>query len=78
MFKTVMISSRKFKSTITPFKKFQGHDALTLDEVIRTLKAHEDKLKEWSIKREGKALLAKVLGKSKKKDFESSRGKGRG
>ena len=30
MFKTVMISSRKFKATITPMKKFQGHDALTL------------------------------------------------
>ena len=46
--------------------------------MIRTLKVHEDKLKEWSIKREEKALLARVLGKSKKKDFESSRGKGRG
>ena len=51
---------------------------LTLDEVLGSLKIHEDKLKDRSVKREEKALLARALGKLKKKEDDSSHGRGGG
>ena len=50
----------------------------TLDEVVGSLKIHEDKMNDRSAKREAKALLARALGKMKKKDDDSSQGRGRG
>ena len=70
--------SFKLDAITTPIKEFQNLDALTLHEVIGTLKAHEDKLKERSTKRDGNSLPAWALGKSKKKDFANSRGRGKG
>ena len=51
---------------------------ITLEEVIGTLKVHEDKLKAHMVQREEKALLAKAFIKEKKKDHDPSNGKGRG
>ena len=51
---------------------------ITLEEVIGTLKVHEDKLKARMVKREEKALLAKAFIKEKKKDHDPSNGTGRG
>ena len=65
-------------SITSSIEQFQDVDNLTLDEVRRSLKIHEDKLKDRSAKREEKALLARALGKLKKKEDDSSHGRGRG
>ena len=68
----------KFDSITSSIEQFQDVDNLTLDAVLRSLKIHEDKLKDRSVKREEKALLARALGKLKKKEDDSSHGRGRG
>ena len=42
----------KFDSITSSIEKFQDVENLTLDEVLRSLKIHEDKLKDRSMKRE--------------------------
>ena len=68
----------KFDSITSSIEQFQDVNNLTLDGVLGSLKIHEDKLNDRSVKREEKALLARALGKLKKKDDDSSCGKGRG
>ena len=68
----------KFDSITSSIEQFQDVDNLTLYEVLGSLKIHEDKLKDRSVKRKEKALLARALGKLKKKEDDSSRGRGRG
>ena len=51
---------------------------ITLEEVIGTLKLHEDKIKARLVRREEKSLLAKAFIKEKKKDYDSSNDRGRG
>ena len=70
--------SRKFYSITSSIEEFYDVNSLTLDEVLGSLKIHEDKLKDRSVKREEKALLAWALGKLKKKEDDSSHGKERG
>ena len=53
----------KFDSITSSIEQFQDVDNLTLYEVLGSLKIHEDKLKDRSVKREEKALLAQALGK---------------
>ena len=64
----------KFESITSSIEQFQDIDNLTLNEVLGSLKIHEDKLKDRSLKGEEKALLARALGKLKKKEDDSSRG----
>lgn len=73
--------SSKFDSITTSIKQLWNLDTLSVDEIIGTLKIHEDKFWDWSIKREEKVLMAHALGKNKKIDSTKSsqlRGKGRG
>ena len=70
--------SRKFDAITTSIEKFWDLDTITLEEVMGTLKVHEDKIKARLVKREEKALLEKAFIKDKKKDFDSSTGRGRG
>ena len=70
--------SGKFDVITTSIEKFQDLEMITLEEVIGTLKVHEDKLKARMVKREEKALLAKAFIKEKKKDHDPSNGRGRG
>ena len=72
--------SGKFDAITTLIEQFQDLEMITLEEVIGTLKVHEDKLKARMIKREEKALLVKAFIKEKKKDHDpsNSRGHGRG
>ncbi|CAA6654616.1 unnamed protein product [Spirodela intermedia] len=58
--------SGKFDSITTSIEQFQDLTAISLDDVVGTLKLHEDKLKE------------QARGKEKALDSESSRGRGRG
>ena len=60
--------SRRFDAITSSIEQFQDIDSLTLDEVLRSLEIHEDKVNNISVKREEKALLAQALGKAKKKD----------
>ena len=69
--------SDKFGAITTSIKQFQDLETITLEEVISTLKVHEDKIKAHLVKREEKALLAKAFIKDKK-DFDSSNGRGPG
>ena len=62
----------------TSIEQFQDLETITLEEVIGTLKVHEDKLKACMVKREEKALLAKAFIKEKKNDHDPSNGRGRG
>ena len=48
-----------------------------MDEVSGSLKIHEHKASDSSAKSEEKAVLPCALGKSKKKDEESSQGRGK-
>ena len=68
----------KFDAITTSIEKFQDLETITLEEVIGTLKVHEDKLKACMVKREEKALLAKAFIKEKKKDHDPSNGRGCG
>ena len=68
----------RFDAITTSIKQFQDLETITLEEVIGTLKVHEDKLKARIVKREEKALLAKSFIKEKKKDHDPLNGKGRG
>ena len=70
--------SGKFDMITTLIEQFQDLETITLDEVIGTLKVHEDKLKARMVKREEKALLAKAFIKEKKKDHDPSNGRGHG
>ena len=70
--------SSKFDAITTFIKKFRDREMITLEEVIGTLKVHEDKIKTRSAKREDKALLAKAFIKDKVYDFSNGRGHGRG
>ena len=49
----------------TSIKQFQDLEIVTLNEIIGTPKPREDKIKDFSIKREEKALLAKAVIKNK-------------
>ena len=60
--------ARKFDSITSLIEQFQDVDNLTVDEVLGSLKIHEDKLKDRFVKREEKALIARALGKLKKKE----------
>ena len=54
---------------------------ITLEEMIVTMKVHEEKLKDCSVKREEKAFYAKIFGKSKEDSYilhSSGRSYGRG
>ena len=44
--KLLCLASGKVDSITTSIQKFHGLDSLTLDKVIRSLKVHEDKLKD--------------------------------
>ena len=68
--------SGKFDAITTLIEQFQDLKTITLEEVIGTLKVHEDKLKAHMVTREEKALLAKAF--IKEKDHDPSNGKGRG
>ena len=70
--------SSKLDAITTSIEQFQDLEMITLEEVISTLKVHEDKVKAHVVKREEKALLAKAFIKEKKKDYDSSNGRGRG
>ena len=71
--------SGKFDAITTSIEQFQDLETITLEEVIGTLKVHEDKLKARMVKREEKALLAKAFIKEKKDhDPLNSRYRGRG
>ena len=70
--------SGKFDAITTSIEQFQDLETITLEEVIGTLKVHEDKLKARMVKREEKALLAKTFIKEKKKDHDPSNGRGPG
>ena len=70
----------KFDAMTTSIEQFQDRKMITLEEVIGTLKVHEDNIKARLVKRGEKVVLAKAFIKDKKKDFDSSndRGHGRG
>ena len=51
---------------------------ITLEEIIGTLKVHEDKIKAHSIKKEEKAFLAKAFIKDKKRNLDSLSSRGCG
>ena len=70
--------SGKFDAITTSIEQFQDLETITLEEVIGTLKVHEDKLNARMVKREEKALLAKAFIKEKKKDHDPSNGRVRG
>ena len=70
--------SSKFDAITTLIEQFQDLETITLEEVIGTLKVHEDKLKARMVKREEKALLVKAFIKEKKKDHDPSNGRGPG
>ena len=70
--------SSKFDAITTSIEQFQDLETITLEEVIGTLKVHEDKLKARMVKREEKALLAKAFIKEKKKDHDPLNGRGGG
>ena len=70
--------SGKFNVITTSIEQFQDLETITLEEVIGTLKVHEDKLKARMVKREEKSLLAKAFIKEKKKDHDPSNGRGCG
>ena len=61
----------KFDPITRSIEQFQDIDNLTLD-VLGSLKIHEDKLNDRSTKREEKAILARALGKLKRKEDDSS------
>ena len=67
----------KFDPITRSIEQFQDIDNLTLD-VLGSLKIHEDKLNDISTKREEKAILARALGKLKRKENDSSQDRGRG
>ena len=69
--------AKKFNPISSSIEQFQDTDNLTLDEVLGSQKIHEDKLKDRFAKREEKSLLARALGKLKKKEDDSSHGRGR-
>ena len=70
--------SCKFDAITTSTEQFQDVETITLEEVIVTLKVHEDKIKARLVKRKEKPLLAKAFIKDKKEDFDSSNARGRG
>ena len=72
--------SGMFNAITTSIEQFQDLETITIEEVIGSLKVHEDKLKARMVKREEKALWAKVFIKEKKKDHDplNVRGRGRG
>ena len=76
--KLLQFVSGKFHSITNSIEQFEDINNLTLDEVLGSLKIHEDKLKDKFLKREEKALLARALGKLKEKEDDSSHGNGRG
>ena len=63
--------SGKFDAITTLVEQFHDLEVITLEEVIGTLKVHEDK-------REEKALLAKAFIKEKMKDHDPSNDRGQG
>ena len=68
----------KFNTITTLIEQFQDLETITLEEVIGTLKVHEDKLKARMVKREEKSLLTKPFIKEKKKDHDPSNVRGHG
>lgn len=74
--------SGKFNSITTYLEQFQDLNSTSVEEILETLKIHEDKLKDRLAKKEEKALLSRALNKDKSKESKTSisrgRGKGRG
>ena len=70
--KLLCFISSKFDAITISIEKFQDHETITLEEVIGTLKVHEDQIKARLVKRGEKVVLAKAFIKDKKKDFDSS------
>ena len=66
----------KFDAIITSIEKLLDLDTITLKELVGTLKVRKDKLKDFPIMREEKALFAKVFVKYEKKNFENPHSNG--
>ena len=49
--------SRKFNAITSSIEQFQDIYSLTLDKILRSLRIHEDKVKDRSANREEKAPL---------------------
>ena len=69
----------KYDSITFSLEQFRNMRGLSVDEVIGSLRVHEQRLQERDSREEEQVLLARVFNQSKKGDRgSSSRGRGRG
>ena len=69
----------KYGSLTFSLEKFRNMRSLSVDEVIGSLRVHEQRLQERDSREEEKILLTRAFNQSKKGDHgSSSRGRGRG
>ena len=69
----------KYDSLTFSLEQFGNIRVLSVDEVIRSLRVHEQRLQERESREEEQVLLARAFNQSKKGDHgSSSRGRGRG
>ena len=69
----------KYDSLTFSLEKFRNMRGLSVDEVIGSLRVHEQRLQKRDLKEEEQVLLARAYNQSKKTDRgSSSRGRGRG
>ena len=69
----------KYDSLTFSLEQFRNMRGLSVDEVIRSLRVHEQRLQERDSREEEQVLLARAFNQSKKGNRgSSSRGRGRG
>ena len=69
----------KYNLLTFSLEQFRNMRGLSIDEVIGSLRVHEQRLQDRESREENKVLLARAVNESKKNDRgSSSRGRGRG